>query len=69
VALPLALGAAAVVLRMSGEAPERPAATRAAAVAPAPMPATPSPDPAAGPLWADPADDESTRRTGLWSRA
>jgi hypothetical protein len=73
VALPLALGAAAVVLRAGGEAPERPAATRAAAVAAAPaaapMPATPPTDPAAGPLWADPVDDESTRRTGLWSRA
>jgi hypothetical protein len=73
VALPLALGAAAVVLRMSGEAPERPAATRAAPVAPppapAPMPPTPSTEPAAGTLWADPADDESTRRAGLWSRA
>lgn len=79
VAVPLALGAAAVMLRASGEAPERPAATRAAAVtpapaaaaapAPAPMPATPPTDPSPGPLWADPIDDESTRRTGLWSRA
>ena len=66
VALPLALGAAAVMLRVSGEAPEWPAATRAAAP---PAPATPSADPAAGPLWADPTDDESTHRTGLWSRA
>ena len=66
VALPLALGAAAVMLRVSGEAPERPVATRAAAP---PAPATPSADPAAGPLWADPTDDESTHRTGLWSRA
>jgi len=66
VALPLALGAAAVMLRVSGEAPERPVATRAAAP---PAPATPSADPAAGPLWADPTDGESTRRTGLWSRA
>jgi hypothetical protein len=82
VALPLALGAAAVILRVSGEAPERPAATRAATVAPAPAaapgaapapaapwPTTASTDPAPGPLWADPIDDESTRRTGLWSRA
>jgi len=23
----------------------------------------------AAPLWADPADDESTTRSGLWSRA
>ena len=77
VAVPLALGAAAVMLRASGEAPERPAMPQAAAVAPAPatapapapVPATPSTDPPRGPLWADPVDDESTRRTGLWSRA
>jgi hypothetical protein len=33
------------------------------------MPTTAPADPAPGPLWADPIDDESTRRTGLWSRA
>jgi hypothetical protein len=76
VALPLALGAVAVVLRVSGEAPERPAAAPVAARTAAP--AAPAPAAAAAPaptapaddrLWADPVDDESTRRTGLWSRA
>jgi hypothetical protein len=75
VAVPLALAAATVLLRVSGEAAERPATTRAAAVAPAaapapaPAPATPPTDPPSNPLWADPVDDEATRRTGLWSRA
>jgi len=69
-ALPLGLGVAAVLLRSTGEpsatrAEARPAARPAAAGAPAPAPA-PAP---VDKLWAEPADDESTRRSGLWSRA
>jgi hypothetical protein len=80
--LPLALGAAAVLVRTATESAPRPAAAepvkRGAAAAPAPPPpatrathapsAAPAAHPAA-PLWADPADDESATRSGLWSRA
>jgi hypothetical protein len=72
-ALPLALGVAAVLVRPAGEQEEPAAAARPA---PAPVPVTPAPV-ATGPptpapaasLWADDADDESARRVGLWSRA
>jgi len=56
--------------------PAEPVKHRAAAPPPpaprppadAPPATTPAAHPAA-PLWADPADDESTTRSGLWSRA
>lgn len=77
--LPLALGAAAVLLRTAIESGTRPAAAepvkrRAATPAPAPPathapPAAPAAAHPAAPLWADPADDESATRSGLWSRA
>jgi hypothetical protein len=69
VALPLALGAAAVVLLVSGEPAERPApapAADTAATSVASALSTPAPG---GRLWADPVDDESARRSGLWSNA
>jgi len=74
--LPLALGAAAVLLRTAIESGTRPAAAepvkRRAATPPdathAP-PAAPAAAHPAAPLWADPADDESATRSGLWSRA
>jgi len=71
VALALALGAAAVVLRASGEATERPTPSAAPPVVPAAPAAAAPASPAASPsrLWADPTDDESARRTGLWSGA
>jgi hypothetical protein len=80
-ALALVLGVAAVVLRSAGERgervaarPERRAAARApepapAAAATAPAAATSAPAPESGAsLWAEPVDDETTRRAGLWSR-
>ena len=77
--LPLALGAAAVLVRTAADssprpAPAEPVKRRAAAPAPPPPathapPATPAAAHAAAPLWADPADDESATRSGLWSRA
>jgi len=82
--LPLALGAAAVVLRSAADSDTRPAPaepvrrrgtappTPPADAPPAASAAHPTSAPAAhpaAPLWADPADDESTPRSGLWSRA
>jgi hypothetical protein len=73
VAVALALGAAAMALRVSGETTEAPARPAAPAPeptpAPEPAPAAPPPASPAGRLWADPTDDETARRTGLWSRA
>jgi len=78
--LPLALGAAAVLVRTAADpsprpAPAEPMKRRAAAPAAPPPPATHAPPATptaahpAAPLWADPADDESATRSGLWSRA
>ena len=79
--LPLALGAAAVLLRTAAGSGPRPAPAEPAkrrAAAPPPRPARPPADapPAAtqaahptAPLWAEPADDEPATRSGLWSRA
>jgi hypothetical protein len=69
VALPLALGAAAVVLLVSGEPAERPAPAPAADTAATPVASALSTPAPGGNLWADPVDDESARRSGLWSRA
>ncbi len=70
-ALPLVLGAAAVVLRATGE-PSGPPAVAREERPPAPPPPATAPVPARAPdgsLWAEAADDETTRRAGLWSRA
>jgi len=80
--LPLALGAAAVLVRTAADSSPRPAPApaepvkRRAAAPPAPPPpathappATPTAAHPSAPLWADPADDESATRSGLWSRA
>jgi len=78
--LPLALGAAAVLVRTAADSSPRPAPAepvkRHAATPTAPPPpathappATPTAAHPAAPLWADPADDESATRSGLWSRA
>jgi hypothetical protein len=71
--LPLALGAAALMLRPSSEE-ERPAAVQpepqrpARAAAPAaPVPAAPAPTPVTS-LWVEQADDAPAREGRLWSR-
>ena len=79
--LPIAMGAAAALLRPSEEAPEtaaapaaarrkrrRPGARRARARPrpSAPVPSAPAPPPAS--LWVKRADDEPAREGSLWSR-
>jgi hypothetical protein len=63
--LPIAVGAAAALLRPSEEAPEK-----AAAPAPKPVPPLPAPSrsPAPPSLWVKRADDEPAREGSLWSR-
>ena len=71
--LPIAMGAAAALLRPSEEAPApaaaRPPRKREAAPAP-PTPPTPAPAPSPAPasLWVKRADDGPTREGSLWSR-
>jgi hypothetical protein len=77
--LPIAMGAAAALLRPSEEATATPAPAaaprkREAAPAPprppsAPAPSTPAPSaPAPASLWVKRADDEPARQGSLWSR-
>jgi hypothetical protein len=68
VALPLALGAVAMLLRTPGEPAQPPVVeheeppTVAAPIVPAPEPSP------ARRLWAEPVNDASTRAGRLWSR-
>ena len=77
--LPIAMGAAAALLRPSEEAAPAPAAApkaaaprkRAAApapTAPAPAPSKPAASPAPASLWVKRADDGPAREGSLWSR-
>jgi hypothetical protein len=79
--LPIAMGAAAALLRPSEEGAPAPAAAaserkaaaprkRAAAPAPPtpPVPSPPASSPAPASLWVKRADDEPTRHGSLWSR-
>ena len=72
--LPIAMGAAAALLRPSEEgapaaAPRKRAATPAPATPPsAPVPSPPAPSPAPASLWVKRADDEPARNGSLWSR-
>jgi hypothetical protein len=70
--LPIAMGAAAALLRPSEEEVPTPAAAprKAAAAAPpsAPVPSPPAPSPAPASLWVKRADDEPARNGSLWSR-
>jgi hypothetical protein len=63
--LPIAMGAAAVLLRPSEEAPAPAPRKREAAPAP-PTPPTPAPAPAS--LWVKRTEDGPTREGSLWSR-
>jgi hypothetical protein len=70
--LPIAMGAAAALLRPSEEAAPAPKAAAprtpaAAPAAPAPSPSRPTPSPPAS-LWVKRADDGPTREGSLWSR-
>jgi hypothetical protein len=65
--VPIAMGAAAVLLRPSAEA--APAAPRPTAAAREPQPSAPAPEPAPGAsLWAERAEEGQTRQGSLWSR-
>jgi hypothetical protein len=69
--LPVAMGAAAALLRPSEEAPEKagaPAAAPRKREAAAPVPPTPSRSPAPASLWVKRTDDEPAREGSLWSR-
>jgi len=73
--LPIAMGAAAALLRPSEEDVPAPAAgpRKAAPPAPAtppsaPVPSPPAPSPAPASLWVKRADDEPARNGSLWSR-
>ena len=72
--LPIAMGAAAALLRPSEEAaaPAPAAAPRKRAAAPTPpsppVPSPPAPSPAPASLWVKRADDEPARHGSLWSR-
>jgi len=74
--LPLALGAAALMLRPTGEEerpaavkpePRRPARAAAPAAPVAPVPPAPARTPVAS-LWVEQADDSPAREGRLWSR-
>jgi nucleoid-associated protein YgaU len=77
--LPIAMGAAAALLRPSEEAAPAPAAAPKAAAprkraaapapsAPAPSPSKPAASPAPASLWVKRADDGPAREGSLWSR-
>ena len=71
--LPIAMGAAAALLRPSEEGAPAAAPRKAAAPAPptppsAPAPSPPAPSPAPASLWVKRADDEPARHGSLWSR-
>ncbi len=72
--LPLALGAAALMLRPTGEEeqpagvkPEPPRRAATPVAPPAPAPAAPAPTPVTS-LWVEQADDSPAREGRLWSR-